>query len=131
MKSNHGRLMLILGSLLAGIAVALGAFGSHALETIVSADRVETWQTAVRYQLFHALALLILGILTFVIRAVTLAIPAWCFLLGTLFFSGSLYLLVLLNLPILGALTPIGGALYLLGWGSMLYLLWRWHPNPE
>lgn len=123
--------MLILGSLLAGIAVVLGAFGSHALETIVSADRVETWQTAVRYQFFHALALLILGTLAFVLKTVPLMVPAWCFLLGTLFFSGSLYLLVLLNLPILGALTPVGGALYLLGWGSMLYLLWRWHPDPE
>lgn len=124
------RPMLIGGALLVGLGVMLGAFGSHALENLVNADRIDTWQTAVRYQLIHALALLILGAVQLQTAQLRLAGPAYCLGIGSLIFSGSLYTLVLLDLPLLGALTPIGGVIQLAGWGWLILLLWRWHPIP-
>lgn len=129
MNTLNARHILLSGTLLAGLAVALGAFGSHALETITSPERIGTWQTAVRYQLFHALALLVLGVLANSRPPVNLTLPAGCFILGTLLFSGSLYLLVLLDQPILGAITPLGGLLYLLGWSLLFFRLLYWLPE--
>lgn len=129
MTSLNGRRILLSGAVLAGISVALGAFGSHALESLVTPERIGTWETGVRYQMLHALALLILGTLV-ATRTISVAnFAAWCFTLGTVLFSGSLYLLVLLNQPILGAITPLGGVLYLLGWAALISILWRWQPK--
>jgi len=125
----HSRLILIAGATLAGLGVAFGAFGSHALETLVDSQRLETWQTAVRYQLFHALALLSVGAIQLHATEQKLTGPAYCLALGSVIFSGSLYALVLLNLPILGALTPIGGLSQLAGWFWFLLILWRWRPT--
>lgn len=123
------RLILITAATLAGLGVALGAFGSHALETLVDSQRLETWQTAVRYQLFHALALLSVGAIQLQATEQKLIGPAYCLALGSVIFSGSLYALVLLDLPILGALTPIGGLSQLAGWVWFILILWRWRPT--
>ena len=109
-----------LGAGLAFIAVALGAFGAHALESMVTPDRLETFETGVRYQMYHALALFALGALP---KRSWRAAPF--FLAGILVFSGSLYLLVLTNTPWLGAITPIGGVLMLIGWGLFIFNLPR------
>lgn len=107
-----------LGAGLAFLAVGLGAFGTHSLEGTLSPERLETFGTAVRYQIYHALGLLVLG-----------ALPqrahraAWPLFLGVLTFSGSLYLLVLTDTPWLGAVAPIGGALMLLGWAVLFFSL--------
>lgn len=128
--NSNARFILISGALLAGLGIALGAFGSHALSTLVSADRLSTWETAVRYQLIHALALLALGSLQWQLRTLSFTATALCWLLGSLVFSGSLYALVLLNLPLLGALTPLGGVVQLVGWVWLSVQLIRWRPAP-
>jgi uncharacterized membrane protein YgdD (TMEM256/DUF423 family) len=99
----------LVGGLIGFFGVAAGAFGAHALRTIVSPARLETFEVAVRYQMYHALALVLAGWL-----GATGA--AWCFVAGTVIFSGSLYLLVLTEQRWLGAVTPIGGLLFLAGW---------------
>ena len=104
-----------IGAVLAGLAVALGAFGAHMLEGMVSADRLVTFETGVKYQMYHALALLLVG---WIMRSSGEALQAvgYCFLAGILIFSGSLYILVLTNTPWLGAITPIGGVAFIAGW---------------
>jgi uncharacterized membrane protein YgdD (TMEM256/DUF423 family) len=106
-----------LGAILALLAVALGAFGTHALADILTTARLATFETAVKYQMFHALGLLALGALPKTSHVAALPI-----FLGVVIFSGSLYLLIATNTPWLGAITPIGGALMIFGWGL---LAWR------
>lgn len=109
-----------LGALLAFLGVALGAFGAHALGDTLSPERLETYQTAVRYQMFHALALLALGSLP---QHTQRAAP-WLFF-GSLVFSGSLYALVFSGVSILGAVAPVGGVLQLVGWAILFFSLGR------
>lgn len=115
-RTNPARL----GALLAFFGVALGAFGAHALGDILSPDRLGTFETAVRYQLFHGLGLLALGALP--ARAQRAA--PWLFV-GSLVFSGSLYALVLTDTPVLGAVAPVGGTLQLVGWALLFFGLGR------
>ncbi|MBI3635785.1 MAG: DUF423 domain-containing protein [Candidatus Rokubacteria bacterium] len=110
------RLFVVVGALSALTAVGLGAFGAHGLRSRVSPELLATFETAVRYQLYHALALL------FVAWAVTrwpgalVTSAGWLFVAGTCVFSGSLYLLVATGTRWLGAITPLGGLAFLLGW---------------
>ncbi|MEM1271912.1 MAG: DUF423 domain-containing protein [Bacteroidota bacterium] len=119
------RVLLVIATILAGLAVALGAFGAHGLRSIVTPERVETFETAVRYHMWHALALIALGILASVFPDLKWTLPAWLFLIGILVFSGSLYILVLTDTSWLGAITPIGGTLIIAGWGFLALQLWR------
>lgn len=105
-----------LGALLAFLGVALGAFGAHALEGVLSPDQLGTYQTAVRYQMFHALGLLALGALP--LRAQRAA--PWLFW-GSVVFSGSLYALVFSSVSLLGAVAPVGGVLQLIGWALLFF----------
>jgi len=111
------RLALVLASLLAFLAVALGAFGAHALKSRMAPDMQAVWQTAVLYHGWHALALLGIGllILHFPDRA-GLASAGWLFVAGVALFSGSLYALALTGVKSFGAVTPIGGIAFVLGW---------------
>ena len=119
-----------LGALSAGLAVALGAFGAHGLKARVAAGtlapaRLETWHTAAQYQMWHALALLALGL---AIHAGLVKAPVWLgwgFVGGTVLFSGSLYGLVLSGVGVLGAITPLGGALWIVSWLSLALAVWR------
>lgn len=110
------------GALLAGLAVALGAFGAHGLKKLVPPETVATFETGVRYQMYHALALLLVGLIAERLPSVWLKRAAWCFLIGILLFSGSLYLLTALKatdsvgLGGLGIITPIGGVFFIAGW---------------
>lgn len=108
------KILSIAGFLMA-LGIALGAFGAHALKDILSSERIETWQTAVTYQVWNALGIIAIVLVgkTFSvdIKAVTILL-----LIGILVFSGSLYALCLTNLNILGAITPIGGVLFISGW---------------
>lgn len=103
------------GALLAGIAVAAGAFGAHGLRSRLAPADLVTFETAVRYQMYHALALLaVAGLLA---RGAALAGAAgWSFLAGIALFSGSLYLLTLAGQRWMGAVTPLGGLAFLVGW---------------
>lgn len=113
------------GAALAGLAVVLGAFGVHTLAPLLAADRMNVWETAVRFQMYHALGLLLTGALP---RSSRLA--ALLLLVGSLIFSGSLYLLVLSGVNALGAVTPIGGLLLIAGWALLAVSLARRDPTP-
>jgi len=114
------RTVVALGATLAGLAVAAGAFGAHALKEAVSPERLDVFDTAVRYQMMHALALLLLAALSDDRLERPLRLAAALFVTGIVLFSGSLYALVLADLPALGAVTPLGGVLFLVGWGVVV-----------
>ena len=109
----------LLGALFGFLAVALGAFGAHGLEGRLSPADLATFETAVRYQMYHALALVFLGYRTAARPVFRGRMAGWAFTLGILFFSGSLYLLVLTGQRWLGAVTPLGGVAFLVGWAGM------------
>lgn len=115
------RLFLAAGALAAGLGVILGAFGAHTLETRVTAERLEVFETGVRYQMYHALGLLLLAWVAEQWPVWQVTAAGYLFLAGIAVFSGSLYLLVLTDTPWLGAITPIGGLAFILGWA---FLFW-------
>jgi uncharacterized membrane protein YgdD (TMEM256/DUF423 family) len=125
MKPSGERLWFALGAIFAGLGVAAGAFGAHALRRLVPLDQLAVFETAVRYQIVHALALL----------AVAWACTRWpdrrigvaggLFVAGIVLFSGSLYLLVLTGVTRLGLLTPFGGLAFLAGWGWLAFAVGR------
>jgi uncharacterized membrane protein YgdD (TMEM256/DUF423 family) len=113
------RLFLVVGALSACLAVGAGAFGAHGLRERLSTDMLGTFQTAATYQMYHALALLAVGILLsrFAQDSSTwLTAAGWLFVAGSVLFSGSLYALALTDIRWLGAITPLGGVAFLLGW---------------
>ena len=110
----------LLGSILAFSAVLFGAFGAHALkETLSAYDSIQTWETAVRYQMWHALALILLSING--LSNTTPKMTGPCFVVGTLLFSGSLYGLALDGPKWLGPVTPLGGLCLMVGWLLLVY----------
>ncbi len=98
------------------IAVALGAFGAHGLKARVGADLLQVWETGARYHMYHALALLGVAAAAKAFPSGLTTASGVCFLLGTVFFSGSLYVMTLTGMRWLGAVTPIGGVLFIAGW---------------
>ncbi len=110
------------------LVVVFGAFGAHGLEGVLSEARLETWQTAVLYHMFHVLALMAAGFLAYLLPASkSMNRAAYAFQLGILLFSGSLYVLALTNISALGYITPFGGLAFLLGWGLLIYgLIRKW-----
>ncbi len=112
-----GSTWLRLGAMLGGLAVAAGAFGAHGLKDRMDARALEVFETAAKYQMYHALALLAVGLLALMGRTgASLSFAGWSFLIGTLIFSGTLYALALTGIRWLGAITPIGGVFLILGW---------------
>ena len=109
----------LIGALFGFLAVALGAFGAHGLEGRLSPGDLATFETAVRYQMYHALALILLGTTAARLPSVRVRAAGWAFATGILVFSGSLYLLVLTGHRWLGAVTPLGGVAFLVGWGAL------------
>ena len=99
------------------LAVMLGAFMSHSLEETITSELLTIFQIGVSYHMYHSLAALAVGILSHIFPKVRLLkLSAYSFLLGIVFFSGSLYLLALTELPMIGLITPIGGAFFIFGW---------------
>ncbi|MDE3154170.1 MAG: DUF423 domain-containing protein [Acidobacteriota bacterium] len=114
------RTLLFAGSVLAGLGVALGAFGAHALKLRLSPEMLEVWETGVRYQMYHALALIGVAWVVSQWPGSTLPVVAgWLFVGGTILFSGSLYLLATSGVAWLGAITPLGGLAFLAGWACL------------
>ena len=111
------RWILLASALLGGLGVALGAFGAHALKATLDAVRLGWWNTAVQYQLLHAVALLALAALPLPGRG----IAALLMTLGTLLFAGTLYVMALTGLRWLGAVTPVGGLLMIAGWAVLAW----------
>ena len=120
------RLALTLASLLLAIAVALGAFGAHALQSRLAPELQAIWQTAVQYHAWHALGLAGVGLYLMHRPEATLAgWSGWLFVAGIVLFSGSLYALALTGTRALGAVTPIGGAAFIAGWLALAWAVWR------
>ncbi|HLE56254.1 MAG TPA: DUF423 domain-containing protein [Rhodothermia bacterium] len=119
------KILVSVGAVLAGIGVAAGAFGAHGLSDVLSPARMSVYETAVRYHLIHAVALVVTGVLVTSVPAVQVAVSGYLFLTGILLFSGSLYLLVLTDSPWLGAVTPFGGAAWIAGWAVLAYGAWK------
>ena len=111
------KVFIIIGAINAFLAVALGAFGAHGLEGRVEQKYLEIWKTGVTYQMFHATGLLIVGVLLGRLPAnALLSWSGWMMLLGIILFSGSLYVMTLTKISILGAITPLGGLAFLAAW---------------
>ena len=110
------------------LAVVLGAFMSHSLEETISTELLTVFQTGVSYQMYHSLAALAVGVLSHIFpKARLLKFSAYSFLLGIAFFSGSLYLLALTELPMIGMITPIGGIFLIFGWVALFVFGIRKH----
>lgn len=119
------RVFFALGALFGGLAVGLGAFGAHALRVTLSAQDLATFEVGVRYQMYHALALFAVAWATTQWDSALVAAAGWAFVAGIVIFSGSLYLLVLTGPRWLGAVTPIGGVAFLVGWGLLAWTALR------
>jgi uncharacterized membrane protein YgdD (TMEM256/DUF423 family) len=103
------------------LAVSAGAFGAHVLGPRLSAHMMEVFETGVRYQMYHGLALLVTGMTFAQSLGKAVRFARWMFIAGILLFSGSLYLLAFTEMRLLGAVTPIGGVAFLLGWLSLAW----------
>lgn len=119
------RLFVILGAASAFVGVAAGAFGAHALKARLAPDLLAIFEVGVRYQLVHALALLAVAWACMRWPGRLAAASGWSFAAGTVLFSGSLYLLALTGMRAFGAITPVGGALFLAGWVLLAAAAWR------
>ncbi len=128
------RIFVILSGLLGFAAVALGAFGAHGLRSRLDAlpdgvKRLDWWNTAAHYQLSHALALAVAAWLVHRGAGTSALVAGWSFVGGVALFSGSLYLMTITGQTKLGAITPLGGLLFLIGWGAIVVAGWRLGPG--
>ncbi len=121
----NGRTCLFIAALALAAAVALGAFGAHALKARLPPDMLDIYQTAVKYHFWHALGLFVLGLLMLQWSgASALTLAAWLLLAGLILFSGSLYLLALSGVRWLGAITPLGGVASIAAWLIVAWVAW-------
>ena len=121
------KFFISIAAIMAGLSVASGAFASHALKTHLSQRALEIWETGSKYQMYHALALLIVGLLLIrddEVSSTLLNTASWAFIAGIVLFSGSLYALSLSDVKWLGAITPLGGVAFLLGWCCLAIAVW-------
>ncbi|MDK2970603.1 MAG: hypothetical protein PWP23_358 [Candidatus Sumerlaeota bacterium] len=123
--STVARRFLLLGAVSGFLAVALGAFGAHGLKRILDTDLLVIFETGVRYHFHHTLALLAVGLLAREGAGRALCASGWAFVAGIVVFSGSLYALALTGERWLGAITPIGGVSFLVGWGALGVAAWQ------
>lgn len=119
------RLWLILGAASAFLSVAAGAFGAHALRAKLAPDLLTIFETGARYQMYHSLGLIAIGLLAQLRPSPLLNGAGWAMVAGILLFSGSLYALALSGVRVLGAITPLGGLGFLVGWLLFALAAWR------
>jgi uncharacterized membrane protein YgdD (TMEM256/DUF423 family) len=115
------RTFLLVGAVGAFLAVTLGAFGAHGLRGRLSPEMLAVFETGVRYHMYHALALILVALVMGRMSGWLIQTAGWCFVAGIVLFSGSLYALALSGVTILGAVTPIGGLAFLLGWACLAF----------
>jgi uncharacterized membrane protein YgdD (TMEM256/DUF423 family) len=113
------RTFLLIGTLAGFLAVTLGAFGAHALRERMSSEMLAVFETGVRYQMYHALALLLVSAMMPRMGGWLVVSGGWLFTAGIVLFSGSLYVLALTGITMFGAITPIGGLAFLAGWACL------------
>ncbi len=123
---NAQKRILIAGAILSGIAVALGAFGAHALKPLLQENgRVDTFELATRYHFYHAFQLLLVGALYSKFSSRLLRASAWMSAIGILLFSGSLYVMAIFNTTRVALITPLGGVCFLAAWALMAIAIYR------
>ena len=128
MERRLSRLFFVAGALSAAVAVGLGAFGAHGLRARLTPDLLATFEVGVRYQMYHALALLAVGWAATRWTGSAVSLAGVLFLVGTLVFSGSLYVLALTGQKWLGAVTPLGGLAFIAGWLLLAWGVWTATP---
>ena len=116
---------IIIASLFAALAILFGAFGSHALKERLSAQSLEVYDIATRYLMFHALGIFLIALLGFQLPKESLEMPVILMIVGTSIFSGSLYLIAMLDFKKLGMVTPIGGLLLIVSWLLLAYNIYK------
>lgn len=126
---KYNKNIVVSASVLTALTIVMGAFGAHSLKGLVTPERLIIFETGIRYQMYHALALFVLGVAP-IIPEHTKRLVFWFFLSGILFFSGSLYLLALkeqvsFDVSFLGPITPIGGLLFVVGWLYLGFGAWK------
>ncbi len=119
------RRLVLVGCICAGLGVAAGAFGAHMLKGMLDERLLAVFDTATRYQMYHSFGMVLSGFAVRIGRDTGAAKAGWVFLAGILLFSGSLYGVSLLGVRWLGAVTPVGGALFILGWAILGWRAWR------
>lgn len=117
--------LIAIGSLFAALAVAAGAFGAHMLKTVLDPPMLAVFETAARYQMYHALGIIAAGLAGQMFMCPQVARAGWCFAAGVLLFCGSLYGVSLLGIRWLGAVTPVGGLAFIAGWSLFGWSIWR------
>ncbi|RKG58758.1 DUF423 domain-containing protein [Corallococcus sp. AB011P] len=122
------RWWIVVGAVNAFLSVAAGAFGAHALKARLPQDLLVIFETGARYHMYHALALVAVGLLGTVRPSALLESAGWAMLAGIVLFSGSLYALALSGVRVLGAITPLGGLGFLVGWALFAVAAWRTSP---
>ena len=125
---EFSRKTFMAGALFAGIGVALGAFGAHGLKHHLTVEMTGIFETAVRYQMYHAFGLMVTALAATYFGTQNFKrfrIAGWSFGVGIVLFSGSLYLLSMTSLRWFGAVTPLGGLAFLVGWGALIVALFR------
>ena len=110
---------MLVGAILAFLAVGLGAFGAHGLRTRLTPDMQAVFETGVRYHMYHSLAILVVGLVLGRMGGWLISLAGWLFVAGIVLFSGSLYALAITGVTTLGAITPIGGLAFLAGWACL------------
>ena len=119
------RIFFLIGTFSAFIGVAAGAFGAHGLKGRLTPEMLATFEVAVRYQMYHAFGLIAVAWVLAKQASSLASVSGWCFILGTILFSGSLYLLTLSGMRWLGAITPLGGVAFLVGWLCLGVAAWK------
>ncbi len=115
----------IIGALSGGVSVALGAFGAHGLRERLTPQLLDTFETGVRYEIYHAFAILVVAFALTRWQSNLLPLAGWAFVIGTILFSGSLYILALTGIRWLGAITPLGGVAFIAGWILLAVGVWQ------
>ena len=113
------RSWIVTGAVAAGLGVMLGAFGAHGLKTRVTSEMLAVFETGVRYQMYHAFGLIVVGALAASRPRAALRVAGWAFVLGIVIFSGSLYVMTFTGMRWLGAITPLGGVSFIVGWFAL------------
>jgi uncharacterized membrane protein YgdD (TMEM256/DUF423 family) len=122
---SAARRLIMIGCIVAGVGVAAGAFGAHMLKTILEPPMLAAYDTATRYQMYHAFGMVLVGIVMRVYDDRRLAMSGWLFATGMVLFCGSLYGIALAGLKWLGPITPLGGLTFISGWGLLGWRVWK------
>jgi uncharacterized membrane protein YgdD (TMEM256/DUF423 family) len=120
-----GKTILLTGAAFLALAVIFGAFGAHALKAKLGSDMMQVYKTGVEYHFYHALGLLLVGVLSFQMPSTLINWSAFCLAVGILVFSGSLYVLSITGIKWLGAITPLGGLSFIAGWVLLFLAVWK------